>query len=120
MGIRQQCSRRYTLLLRLYLGLLAFVSLCAAVVMGVEGIRLGAVAMGGICVLLCAAAFAVPLSSGRITYTRTGGTISIERGSLVRRRLIVNRSDIRYSEISGSPMERRFGICTVTLFTGGG
>ena len=120
MGIKQKCSRKYTMLMRIYIFMLAFIALCAAAIFGVEGIRSGAFAAGGVCVLLCAAAIAAPVSSGRITYARTGGCISIERGVLVRRRLIINRSDIRYSEISGSPMERRLGICTVTFFTGGG
>ena len=118
--MKQKCSRKYIMLMRIDLFLLAFVALCAAVILAVEGIRLGTFVMGGVCVLLCAAAVAAPVSSGRITYARTGGCISIERGLLVRRRLIINRSDIRYSEISGSPMERRLGICTVTFFTGGG
>lgn len=120
MGIKQKCSRKYTMLMRIYMFMLAFIALCGAVVLAVEGIRWGAFVVGGVCVLLCAAAIAVPVSSGRITYARTGGCISIERGLLVRRKLIVNRSDIRYSEISGSPMERKLGICTVTFFTGGG
>lgn len=118
--MKQRCSRKYVILMRIYMIMLAFVALCAAVILAVEDIRFGTFVMGGVCVLLCAAAIALPVSSGRITYARTGGCISIERGLLVRRRLIINRSDIRYSEISGSPMERRLGICTVTFFTGGG
>lgn len=120
MGMKQRCSRKYIMLMRIYLLMMAFVALCAAVILAAEGIRFGTFIMGGVCVLLCGAAVAVPASSGRITYARTGGCISIERGLLVRRRLILNRSDIRYSEISGSPMERRLGLCTVTFFTGGG
>lgn len=120
MGIKQKCSRKYTMLIRIYMFMLAFISLCATVVLAIEGVRPAAFVTGCVCVMLCAAAIAVPISGGRITYARTGGCISIERGLLVRRRLIINRSDIRYSEVSGSPMERRLGICTVTFFTGCG
>lgn len=119
MGIKQRCAGSYTRLLRLYLGMLAFVALCAAVVMGAEGIRLGALALGCVCVLLCAGVIVVPMGRS-VTYARSGGCLSIERGWWIRRRLIVNRSDIRYAEISGSPLERHLGICTVTFFTGGG
>lgn len=120
MRMKQKCSRKYTMLMRIDLLMLAFIALCAAIILAAENITPGAFVMGGVCVLLCGAAIAVPVSCGRITYARTGGCISIERGALVKRRLIINRSDIRYSEISGSPMERRLGICTVTFFTGGG
>ena len=119
-GIKQQCSRRYTALLRVYIGMLAFISLCAAVVLGMEGVKAGAFVLAGVFMLLCVAAAAVPLRSGRVSYTRTGGCLRIEKGLFLRRMLVVNRSDIRYSELSNGPVERRLGVCTVTFFTGGG
>ncbi len=119
-GIKQRCSRRYATLLRVYLGMLAFVSLCAAVVMGVEGVKMGAFVLLGVFALLCALAVTLPLQSGRVSYTRAGGCLQIEKGFFLRRMLVVNRSDIRYSELSNGPVERRLGVCTVTFFTGGG
>ena len=119
-GLRQRCSRQYTVLLRIYIGMLAFVSLCAAIVLGAEGVKAGAFVLSGVFALLCAAAAAVPLRSGRVSYTRAGGCLLIEKGILLRRTLMVNRSDIRYSELSNGPVGRRLGICTVTFFTGGG
>lgn len=119
-GIKQQCSRRYAALLRVYLGMLAFVSLCAAVILGVEGVKAGAFVLLGVFALLCAMAVAVPLRSGRISYTRVGGCLQIEKGLFLRRTLVVNRSDIRYSELTNGPVERRLGVCTLTFFTGGG
>lgn len=119
-GIKQQCSRRYAALLRVYLGMLAFVSLCAAVILGVEGVRAGAFVLAGVFALLCAMAVTVPLRNRRVSYTRTGGCLRIERGLLLRHTLVVNRSDIRYSELTNGPVERKLGVCTVTFFTGGG
>lgn len=120
MALRQTCSRRYPLLLRLYLLLLALIALCAATVMAAERQPVGAFVMGGIFVLLCAGAALTPVFGGNVTYCRSGGSLRIERGGLVNRKLIVRRSDIRYAEISGNPLERRLGVCTVTFFTSGG
>ena len=62
----------------------------------------------------------LPLSFGRISYLRSGGCLKIEKGFLLRRTLIINRSDIRCSEIKGGPLQKRLGLCTVVFFTGGG
>lgn len=118
-GLKQKCSSKYTMLLRIYIFMLAFVAACAAVIMAVDGIPEGAAVMSVVCVVLCALAVVVHMRSGRISYTRTKGCLRIEKGILVRKTVILNREDIRYSEISRSLMERRFGICTVTFFTGG-
>lgn len=119
-GIRQECSRRYTLLLRIYIFMLAFVAACTAVVLAIDGITLGMGIAAAVCAVLCLIAAAVPLCSGRISYTRTGGRLRIERGLIVRKIIIIGRDEIRFSEISRSFMERRFGICTLTFVTGGG
>ena len=44
----------------------------------------------------------------------------MEKGIFVRRTVIVNRSDIRCSEIKIGMIQRRLGLCTVVFFTGGG
>ena len=119
-GIKQECSRRYATLLRIYIFMLAFVAACAAVVLAIDGITAGFGAAAAVCAGLCIAAAAVPLCSGKISYTRKGGCLCIERGLLVRKTVIVSRSEVQCSEISRSLMERRLGICTLTLTTGGG
>lgn len=118
-GIKQKCSGKYTVLLRIYIFMLAFVAACAAIVMAIDGLMAGVAVMSAICVLLCISAVTVPMKSGKISYTRTKGCLRVERGMLIRKTVILNREDIRYSEVSRSFMERRLGICTVTFFTGG-
>lgn len=119
-GIRQECSRGYTLLLRIYFFMLAFVAACVAIVLAIDGITAGVGIAAAICAALCIIAAAVPLCSGRISYTRTGGRLRIERGMLVRKIIIIGRDEIKFSEISRSLLERKLGICTVTFVTGGG
>lgn len=119
-GIRQECSHRYTLLLRIYFLMLAFTAACAAVVLAIDGITLGMGIAAAICAVLCMIAAAVPLCIGRISYTRTGGRLRIERGLITRKIIIIGRDEIKFSEISRSFMERRLGICTLTFATGGG
>lgn len=120
LGIRQKCAKKYIVLLRIYMGMLAVIALCAAIVLAADSLWAGVFVMLGVFAMLCMAAVTVPLRCGRIGYTRSGGCLRIERGLLVRRTLVVNRSDIRYSEICDGPLERRLGICTVTFYTGGG
>lgn len=118
-GIKQKCSGKYTMLLRIYIFMLAFVAACAAVIMEVDGLTEGVVAMATASIGLCIIAVAVPMRNGKISYTRTRGSLRVESGMLVHKTMIINREDIRYSEISRSFMERRLGICTITFFTGG-
>ena len=118
--IRHRCSSRYKALLRVYCGMTALTALCASVALGMCELDEWAFAAAGICGVMCCAAAVVPMSFGRISYLRSGGCIKIEKGFLTRRTLIINRSDIHGSEIRRSFPERRLGLCTVRLVTGGG
>ncbi len=119
-GIKQECSRRYTLLLRIYIFMLAFAAACTAVILAIDGSMAGFTIAVAICAGLCLAAAAVPLCSDKISYTRVGGRLRIERGLLVKKIIIIGRDEIRFSEISRNLLERKLGICTVTFITGGG
>ena len=118
--ITRRCSAKYTMLLRIYCGMTAFVALCASVSLGMWKLEELSFAAAGLCALMCCAAVAVPLSFGRISYLRSGNCIRIEKGLMLRRSLIINRSDIRGSEIRASYIQRRMGLCTVIFFTGSG
>lgn len=118
--ITRRCSAKYTALLRLYCGMTAFIAVCASVALGMWGWAELSFTAAGVCAVMCCAAVVVPLSFGRITYLRSGGCIKIEKGLLMRRTLMINRSDIRCSEIKGGPLQRRLGLCTVVFCTGGG
>ena len=116
--IRQKCSSKYKVLLRIYCGITAFTALCASVALGMWHLDGLSFAAAGICAAMCCAAVVIPLSFGRISYLRSGGCLKVEKGLLIRRSLIVNRSDIRCSEIRRSVAERKMGLCTVIFFTG--
>ncbi len=118
--IHQKCSSKYTLLLRIYCGMSAFVSMCVAITLHIWGFSGGAFAAAGVFAAMCCAAVVLPMSCGRISYTRSGGCLRVEKGIFVRRTVIVNRSDIRCSEIKIGMIQRRLGLCTVVFFTGGG
>lgn len=118
--IRRRCSSKYTLLLRIYGGMAAAVTLCASVALGIMELPGYAVLTGGLCAVMCCAAVCVPLSFGRISYIRSGGCLRVEKGWLVRRTLIINRSEIRSSEIRGGPLQRKLGLCCVKFSTGSG
>ncbi len=118
--IRQKCSSKYTILLRIYCFMTAFVAMCAAVTLEVWHISYGALAAAGFCAAMCCAAVVIPMSFGRIHYTRSGGCLRVEKGLFVRKTLIINRSEIRCSQIKGGLFQRRLGLCTVIFFTGGG
>ena len=47
------------------------------------------------------------------------GCLSRSAAGIRGRTLIINRSDIRCSEIKHGPLQRRLGVCTVVFFTGG-
>ena len=117
--ITNRCSEKYTVLLKIYCGMTAFIAFCASTALGMWRLGEAAAASAVVCGIMCAAAAAVPLSLGRISYARSGGCLKIERGLLFRRTVIVNRSDIRCSEIRRGPLQRRLGICTVVFYTGG-
>ena len=118
--IKHRCSSKYRVLLRIYCGMTAFTALCASVALGMWELETAAFAAAGVCAVMCAAAVVIPMSFGRVSYTRSGGCIKIERGLLTRRTLIINRSDIRGSEIKSSLPQRKMGLCTVIFVTGGG
>lgn len=117
--ITNRCSEKYSLLLRLYCGMLAFTALCASVALTAWHLTAAAVGTAVLCAGLCGFTAVVPLWLGRISYTRSGGSLKVEKGMLFRRTLIINRSDIRCSEIKHGPLQRRLGVCTVVFFTGG-
>ena len=118
--ITRRCSSKYTALLRIYCGMSAFVSLCASIVLGMWEITELSFAAGGMCAVMCCAAVVIPMSFGRISYLRSGGCIKIEKGLFTRKTLLLNRSDIRASEIKRGFIQRRMGLCTLTFFTGSG
>ncbi len=115
-----KCSLKYIMLLRLYCGMLAFIALCAAITLKIGGFDMMGYAAAVLCALMLCATLTVPLRFGRICYMRSGGCLRIEKGWLMRRTLIINRSDIRSSEVKDGPLQRRLGLCTVRLVTGGG
>lgn len=117
--ITNRCSEKYTLLLRLYCGMLAFIALCASVSLSLWHLTAAAMAAGVLCGVMCGVLAVVPFWFGRISYIRSGASLKVEKGWLFRRTLIVNRSDIRCSEIRNGPLQRRLGVCTVIFFTGG-
>lgn len=117
--IKRKCSSRYTALLRLYCGMTAFTALCASVALGMLEFDGYSFAAAGVCALMCCAAVVIPMTFGRISYLRSGGCLKIERGLLLKRTIMINRSDIRASEIKGGPLQRRLGLCTVIFHTGG-
>ncbi len=114
-GIKQGCAREYTVLLRIYMFMFAFIAACAAAVFFVGGVKAGVAAAAVVSVILCVMGAAAPLSSGRISYSRRGGCLFIERGLIVRRTIVVNRSEVQCAEISSGFMQRRLGLCTVTF-----
>ena len=118
--ITRRCSAKYTMLLRIYCGMTAFTAFCASIALGMWNMAEFSFAAAAVCAVMCCAAVVVPLSFGRISYLRSGGCLKIEKGFLLRRTLIINRSDIRCSEIKGGPLQKRLGLCTVVFFTGGG
>ncbi len=115
-----RCSSKYILLLRLYCGMCVAATLSGAVALWLAGFRAAAYAAAGICGAVCCAGIVLPLSFGRISYLRSGGCLRVERGFLIRRAVIISRSDVRCSEIRGGPLQRRLGLCTVVFFTGSG
>ncbi|MBQ9902084.1 MAG: PH domain-containing protein [Clostridia bacterium] len=117
--ITNRCSEKYSLLLRLYCGMLAFVALCASVSLTLWNMKEAAAAAGTFCAVMCALLAVIPFWFGSIRYIRSGGNLQVERGMFFRRTLIINRSDIRCSEIRSGPLQRRLGVCTVVFFTGG-
>ena len=118
--ITGRCSSKYTMLLRVYCGMSAFTTLLAAAALELSGMTGYAFVSAGICAAMCCAAVCVPMSIGRISYIRSGGSLRIETGLLIRKILIINRSEIRCSEIRRGPIQRRLGLCSVVFRTGGG
>ena len=118
--IKHRCSSKYRVLLRIYCGMTAFTALCASVALGMWELETAAFAAAGVCAVMCAAAVVIPMSFGRVSYTRSGGCIKIEKGLFTRKTLLLNRSDIRASEIKRGFIQRRMGLCTLTFFTGSG
>ena len=118
--ITGRCSSKYTVLLRLYCGMCAAVTLSGAAALWLAGNHAAAFGMAGICGAVCCGGIIIPLSFGRISYVRSGGCLRVEKGWLVRRAVVISRSDVRCSEIRGGPLQRRLGLCTVIFFTGSG
>lgn len=118
--IQHRCSAKYTALLRLYCCMTAFTALCASVAFGCWRIEMLSFASGAVCAFFCCAAVAVPMGFGRVSYLRSGGCLRIEKGLLTKRILIINRGDIRGSEIRRGFVQRKIGLCTLTFFTGSG
>ena len=117
--ITNRCSEKYSVLLRLYCGMLAFTALCASVSLSVWHMTAAAIGTAVLCAGMCGLTAVVPFWFGRISYLRSGASLKVEKGILFRRTLILNRSDIRCSEIKHGPLQRRLGVCTVVFFTGG-
>ncbi len=69
--ITRRCSSKYTALLRIYCGMIAFVSLCASIALGMWEITELSFAAGGMCAVMCCAAVVIPMSFGRISYLRS-------------------------------------------------
>lgn len=53
------------------------------------------------------------------SYKLEGRTLEIRRGVLFRSWIDVPRSRIQHSDVSQGPLERRFGLGTLTVFTAG-
>lgn len=117
--IRHRCSPKYTMLLRIQSLSAAAAVFLSSVYFFIEGIEAAFILSAALCVILCVMAAVVPCSVGRISYFRSGGSLMIQKGLIVRRTVIINRSDVRYTSISSGPLERRLGICAVTFCTGG-
>jgi Uncharacterized conserved protein len=115
-----RCSSKYTVLLRIYCAMCAVVTSAGACALWLMHYSGAALALGGVCAAVCGAGIVIPLGFGRIGYLRSGGCLRVEKGLLVRRAVVISRSDVRASEIRGGPIQRRLGLCTVVFFTGGG
>ena len=64
--------------------------------------------------------FAWPAISHRHTsYTVSHASIEIRRGVIWRRVLTVPRSRVQHTDVSQGPLERRFGLGTIVIYTAG-
>lgn len=113
--IKQQCSQKYCILLRMYCLFGAFIAISAAVVFGTSGQRIAAFLLGILSAAILGVFLTVPIYSGHISYTRIGGGLRIERGNLVKKIIVLNRRDIKSTQLSRTFMERRLGICTLAF-----
>jgi membrane protein YdbS with pleckstrin-like domain len=60
-----------------------------------------------------------PAYYGRLRFGIDGSGIAIERGILWRSRIAVPRARIQHTDVSQGPLQRRFGVGTLKLYTAG-
>lgn len=60
-----------------------------------------------------------PLSYHHLTYGVDATGVAIERGVLWRSRIFLPRSRIQHTDVSQGPLQRRFGVATLKLYTAG-
>ncbi len=76
--------------------------------------------LGGLLVVAAGLALWLPaLAHARLRYRLDEHGLTIEHGILWRHRIIVPRVRVQHSDISQGPLQRRYGVGTLKLYTAG-
>lgn len=120
-GIPQKCPERYAGLLRTYI-ILALLPPAAATALCVVRFGLPAAlppaALASACVW--AAIFLPDMYLDRLSLSRHRDWLTIERGIVWRRTVLVPRRQIQYVRLRRGPLERIFRLSTLVFVTSGG